>query len=393
MISVEEAKKLISQNIHLLNTKLLSIDKCESYVLAQDVFSQVDVPFYSQSSMDGYAFHFDSLSKTQKLKIVGKIQAGSNENFNLEFGEAMRIFTGAPVPKGADTVVMQEKSKVENDFLFVEDINLKKGDNIRLKSSEIKRNDLALKKGTLIKPAGIGFLASIGIKEIEVYSKPIVSILVTGNELQEIGNELKFGQVYESNSHTVKSALQQMGISSIHLFKVDDNLENIIEVLQKALENSNIILFTGGISVGEFDFVFQATEACGVKKIFHKVKQKPGKPIYFGMKNEKVIFGLPGNPSSVLTCFYQYVTLAIDKLTGSQTVLKKIKLPLAQEYRKPLGLTHFLKAFYNEEQVSILEGQESYKLKSFAHSNCLVVLPETIEKVMANELVEINIIP
>jgi molybdopterin molybdotransferase len=393
MVSVYEAKTAVQQAVSPLPTVVKSIDEAIGYVLSADVYSQVDVPNFAQSSMDGYAFRFDSLISHPVLKIVGKIQAGvASPGDTLMPGEAVRIFTGAPVPADVDTVIIQEKTRVENGFLVLEDDQIKQGANVRPKGSEIKKGALGLIKGTILRPAGIGFLASIGVSEVKVYAKPSVSIIVTGDELQEPGKPLSYGQVYESNSLTVKSALQQMGIKDIRVYKVTDSLEKLISTLEKALSTSDMILLTGGISVGEYDFVSQATQATGIVQVFHKIKQKPGKPMYFGMKGSRVIFGLPGNPASVLTCFYQYVTLALDILSGTRLSLPVSKAKLESTYTKNKGITHFLKGIIQGETVRMADGQESYKLNSFARSNCLIEIPEAAETIIADTEVQVYLI-
>jgi molybdopterin molybdotransferase len=391
MISVSEAKSIIAQSVSSLHQITVPLDQAIGYTLAQDVYAQVDVPFYPQSSMDGYAFRHESLIQGLSLKVIGKIQAGSDAQLTLNIGEAVRIFTGAPVPESADTVVMQEKVILDGEYIFLES-SIEKGLNVRLQGSEIKKGSLGLSAGHVITPSGIGFLASIGLQEVNVIAKPRVSIIVTGNELQEIGQPLSYGQVYESNSHTVVAALTQMGISDIQLYRVKDNLKDLVKDLDTALNTSDLVLLTGGISVGEYDYVSEATKICGITQVFHKIKQKPGKPIFFGMKGEKVIFGLPGNPASVLTCYYQYVTLALDKLSGTNLTPLQLEATINLSYTKPAGLTHFLKGSFDGKSVIPLEGQESYKLNSFARANCLIEIPENTTTILSGELVKIHLI-
>ncbi len=392
MLSVNEAKKIIKEKIRPLKGEIKSLSKVCGYALAETIYSDVDVPMYPQSSMDGFAFKFDNLHQYTSLTIKGKVQAGNDNNILLQAGEAVRIFTGAPVPPFADTVVMQEKTRVEGGQLFILDENIVLGTNVRRQGSEIKKGDLGLNVGQVMSPAGIGFLASIGVDEVNVISKPKVTVIVTGDELQEIGNPLSYGQVYESNSHAVKAALLQMGITAIQIKKVKDNLEELTEVLANSLESSDVVLLTGGISAGEYDFVSEATKICGVEQVFHKLKQKPGKPIFFGLQDEKVVFGLPGNPASVLTCLYQYVTVALDQLSGTKLSLRTWQVPINTSYKKPQGITHFLKGFFDGEKVILLDGQESYKLNSFAQSNCLIEILEEVTLVEKDDRVTIHII-
>jgi len=393
MISVTEAKEIISDNITALSPVILPLQQSAGLTLAEDVHASIDIPAFPQSSMDGYAFSFNKWGQNKKLKIVGEVAAGSNEPFNLSPGNAVRIFTGAAVPAGADTVVMQEKIKTSNGELIIEDENLQVGNNVRQKGSEIKAGDLALEKKSVLSPAAIGFLAGIGISDVKVYPNPSISIIITGNELQQPGKPLQHGQVYESNSFALKAVLQQLHIDNIQVYYATDKPEIITGTLKNALEHSDVVLLTGGISVGDYDFVLQATAACSIEKLFHKVKQRPGKPLYFGKKESKLIFGLPGNPSSVLTCFYQYVISALEKLSNKKPFLQIIQVPLAKPIQKNTGLTHFLKGIYNGKSVLPLEAQESYRLSSFATANCLLQINEEMIACKEGELVDVYLLP
>jgi molybdopterin molybdotransferase len=393
MISVTEAKKIISENVTLLTPVSLPLQLSAGLTLAEDVYASVDIPAFPQSSMDGYAFSFNDWEKNKQLKIVGEVAAGSNEIFTLASGNAARIFTGAAVPTGADTVIMQEKIKAINGKLIIEDESIKAGNNVRPKGSEIKAGALALEKGNILSPAAIGFLAGIGIAAVQVYPNPSISIIITGNELQQPGHPLAYGEVYESNTFALKAVLQQLHIENIQILYATDKPEIVTDTLGKALGQSDVILLTGGISVGDYDFVLQAATECGVGKLFHKIKQRPGKPLYFGKKGSKLVFGLPGNPSSVLTCFYQYVIPALEKLSKRKTGLRVLKIPLSKSFQKNTGLTHFLKGFYDGKTAAPLDAQESFRLSSFAKANCLIQIDEEITSCNEGELVDVYLLP
>ncbi len=393
MISVDEAKKIIEQNIVALQPVQMPLQKAAGKILAEDVYSTVDIPAFPQSSMDGYVFSFSQWQEHKKLIIDGEIAAGSEAEILLAEGKTIRIFTGAPVPPGADTVVMQEKVIVQDSTLIIEDEAIKQGTNVRPKGSEMKAGELALEKGTLLSPAAIGFLAGIGITAIKVFPNPSISIIITGKELQQAGQPLQYGQVYESNSFTLSTALQQLHFENIKIFRADDDLQILTGILQEALQQSDVVLLTGGISAGDYDFVLQAAANCGVTKLFHKIKQRPGKPLFFGKKGNKIIFGLPGNPSSVLTCFYEYVLNALAILTKQQLNLQAVNVPIEKSFSKTNTLTHFLKGFYNGETVSVLDAQESYRLSSFAKANCLVKINEEVTQCTAGEMVEVHLLP
>ena len=391
MISVREAKEKIEEKVVLLKPKVLPLKAACGLTLAADVYAKFDIPAFAQSSMDGYAIQF--IDKDQPLSIQNKIAAGDSNSYTITSNQAARIFTGAPLPANADTVVMQEKVTIEKGKILINDDGLQKGDHVRDIGAEIESGELAVSINTTVTPPCIGFLASIGIDEVSVYPSPLVTIIITGNELQQPGKELLFGQVYESNSVSLSAALRQSGVQEIDILFAEDQPETVDATLQKALANSDLILLTGGISVGDYDFVLQATEKCGVQKHFHKIKQKPGKPLYFGTKENKVVFGLPGNPGSVLTCFYQYVLPAIEKITGKKNSVEKIKATLQNSYGKKAGMTHFLKGFYENGNVEILRSQASFQLRSFATANCLIVIDEQTEEVKKGEEVEVHLLP
>ena len=392
MISVTEAKQIIKDHCKTLQPVMLGLSEANGKILAKDIFSKIDIPGFPQSSMDGYAFNFDGYTKHKNLQLIGEIAAGDNKNILLKQHEAVRIFTGAPIPPGADTVVMQEKTIVENNVLIIADDNIKNGSNVRPKGSEIKEKSLALVNGDLLTAAAIGFLAGIGTTEVLIYPSPCVTIIVTGNELQLPGLPLQYGQVYESNSTALEAALRSFYIDNIIIKRVEDHLAGITTELQNAIAASDIVLLTGGVSVGDYDFVVKAAENCGVEKLFHKIKQKPGKPLFFGKKDNKIVFGLPGNPSSVLTCFYQYVVLALQVLQNKKSIIKEMKAELISSFIKPAGLTHFLKGHFTGTKVSILPGQESYRMQSFAKANCLIEIEGTITQLNEGDTVNIYIL-
>ncbi len=391
MISVIEAKRIIEENSTTAAPVHLSIQDAGGLVLADDYYSLIDLPSFPQSSMDGYAFMYSGWTPGKSLLLSGESAAGISRVTAILPGEARRIFTGAAVPEGADTVLMQEKSKTENGELLVTDDNLRPGDNVRLQGAEIKRGALALSKTTLLTPAAIGYLAGIGAAEVPVYPKPVISIIVTGNELQLPGLPLEYGQVYEANSYSLSAALKQFGIAEVEKYYCNDNPEKLTRVLEQALQNSDLVLLTGGVSVGDYDFTLKAMGRCGVETLFHRIKQRPGKPIFFGKREARMVFGLPGNPASVLTCFYLYVIPVIEKFMGKKPSLKVTTAVSGSLVNKPAGISWFLKGNVEEGIARILEAQESYRLSSFARANCLIQLDE--DQTICNPGDPVNIHP
>ena len=390
MISVTEAKQLINENISPLQPVLKSLETVSGHILSADVFGAHDIPAFRQSSMDGYAIRFED--KDKELDLIGEMAAGTSHNLVLKAAQASRIFTGAPLPDGADTVVMQEKTIRNGNTVRFDDDKLVLGANVRQIGSEIGAGNLAMQKGDLLSPAALAFLAGIGIHQVEVYPMPKVALILTGNELQKPGTPLNFGQVYESNSYSLSAALHKEGINELEVLTAEDSLEKLTDILKSALKNNDVVLLTGGVSVGDYDFVLQASADCGVEQIFHKVKQKPGKPLFFGKQRDKVIFGLPGNPSSVLNCYYNYVVPAINKLAKKENSIKEFSAELTHPYKKPKGLTHFLKGNYKNGKATPLGAQESYRLSSFAQANCLIQLDEERDNYDAGEMVNVILI-
>lgn len=393
MISVTEARNIIRENIPNILPVQAKLENCAGRMLAKDIIASIDIPAYPQSSMDGYAFSYAEWKEKPVLKIIGEMAAGDSTQFTIASASAVRIFTGAAVPNGADTVVMQEKVRVNNGILEILDDQLIAGANVRKTGAEIKSGETALSAGTVLSPAAIGFLAGLGITTVSVVPLPKVTVIITGNELQQPGESLVYGKVYDANSYSLSAALQASGIKEIQIRRAPDKLELLTEQLALALAESDIVLLTGGVSVGDYDLVIEATQRCGVTTRFHKLKQKPGKPLFFGTKDRQLIFGLPGNPSSVLTCFYMYVVPVIAKRVSGKQGLSEQKAALAGTYQKSAGLTHFLKGFFDGVKVSISGAQESFRMRSFATANCLVELGEDITIVEEGTIVSIHLLP
>lgn len=391
MITVEEALVLINKHVMSLCPVVKDLKEATGLAIAEDVFAKASIPAFPQSSMDGYAFAFEEGLTT--YSIIGEVAAGDHHLFPIEKGTAVRIFTGAAVPIGADTVIMQEKVQVVSGKLMLLDEKLKQGDNVRPIGAEIEQGAIALTKGKILTPAAIGFLAGIGMNKVTVYPKPIVGVLVTGNELQTPGSSLAYGQVYESNSYTLIAALHQLQIDQIRVLHAPDILDILTTQLNNLLEECDVVLITGGVSVGDYDYTLASFETCNIHPVFHKIKQKPGKPLLFGKKNRQLVFGLPGNPASVLTCFYEYVLPTIGLLMQLNCSLKQLEVPITHDFSTPKGLTHFLKAVYDGLSVTVQTGQESFKLSSYASANCLAIFSEQCNQVHAGERIKIHLLP
>ena len=384
MIQVDQALSIIAENSSTMSTQKILVHKALGYILAETVYSPINMPPFRQSAMDGYAF---IRSERHQYDVIGISQAGDHSDIKLKENEAVRIFTGAFVPKNADTVVMQEHVLANENSILIT-IMPEQFTNVRAKGEQIVKEDVVFETNTLITPAAIGFLTCLGITEIEVYKKPKVAILVTGNELVKPGKKLPKGKIYESNSVMLEAALQTIGIKKTKVYKVKDNVKATKKALKNILEKFDIVLISGGISVGDYDFVEEALLENGVEELFYKINQRPGKPMFFGSKNETLVFALPGNPASSLTNFYIYVYPAIkNKMGFSETHLPKLIRKLNSGFTNTTGKTLFLKAIYDETNVTILEGQSSAMLNTFAIANSLLIVPHDKETLQKDEYV------
>lgn len=394
MISVTEAKQILEKNSLPKKTKHASLEQAFRLVLAEDVHAYVDVPRFDNSAMDGYALICDEV---ERFELVGEIKAGDSADLTLNRGEAVRIMTGAMMPQGADTVVMREYTKEEEGGVIVE-TSLKQGEHIRRRGEEIQAGEIALKQGTLLTPAAVSYLASVGVDSVLIHTPPKVSIVVTGNELVNSLEELKPGQIIDSNTLTLKTALKDAGIQEILCFRALDDPASLRETIDQALQESDCVLVSGGVSVGHWDFTKDVLNELGVQELFWRVAQKPGKPLLVARKGDKTVFGLPGNPASVLVCFYEYVYGYLREAMGRRdSGLKKLTATFVGEAKKKLKLTHYARAelFFQNHQphVRLVAGQESFRLGSFAQANAIVVLPEGKEKIIEGDKVEVHLIP
>jgi molybdopterin molybdotransferase len=386
MIQVEEALSIIAAQSCKMPIQKIKVSKSLHYILAKAIYSPIDMPPFRQSAMDGFAFKHSEL---HVFKVVNTSQAGDFSNGKTAKNEAVRIFTGAFVPDDLDTVVMQEHTTRTDDNVLISNMPACFA-NVRAKGEQIKKDELVLDKNTLITPAAIGFLACLGITEIVVFAKPKVAIVVTGNELVSAGKKLPKGKIYESNAVMLKSALSDLGIQKVKKIRVRDNFKDTKKVLKECLANFDVVLVSGGISVGDYDFVKEALLRNGVKELFYKINQKPGKPLFFGKKNQTIVFALPGNPASALTCFFVYVYPALKISMGFTSIhLPKIKRKINSSFENNSGKALFLKGFYDNETVTVLESQSSAMLNTFAIANSLIYLPFDAEKISKNQNVEV----
>jgi molybdopterin molybdotransferase len=373
MITIDEAFSILEQIKPFLKVVEVPLLEAHNKVLAETLYAPISMPPFRQSSMDGFAL---AMHDALEYAIVGEIKAGDGNLFTLQPGQALKIFTGAAVPDSAQTVVPIEKVRVDATQLLLEETP-KPNANIRPIGQQLSKNDSALEQGTLLNPAALGFLAGLGFTSVKVYSFPIIGIVITGNELLQPGQPLTYGKVYESNTMLLQAALHNAHFSDIKLYPVDDDFENTKTTLAKALDENDALLVSGGISVGDYDFVGSALQSLEVETLFYKVNQKPGKPLFAGKKKDKIVFALPGNPAAVLTCFYIYVLPTLRRFSGIETHYQAtITAALAHDFRVDNVRAQFLKAILTGDTVTVLSHQDSSMLNSFALANALVYVPD-----------------
>jgi molybdopterin molybdotransferase len=385
-ISVTEAKNILKSLKIKGKPSIFPLQKSLGKITASAIVAPMDVPSFDNSGMDGYAIAWDDESEGRE--VIEVIQAGVRPDFVLEKGKSVRIFTGAPVPEGADTVIPQEYITRTNDMVFFDSKEFFRGANVRKKGAQCKVGWEVVPVGSKITPGTIGLLASLGINEVEVYSTPKVSLILTGDEIIDLGNELRPGQIYNANGPALEAYLEMLGIAEPLILKARDEENEVTRVISEALENSDFVLLTGGISVGDFDFVKGSLGQNGVEQLFYKIKQRPGKPLFVGRKGGKLVFALPGNPASVLTCFIQYVKPCLQEWMGNSEAWSGLEfLPIEKDFDKKAPLTFFLKAKIQDGKIHLLPGQESFNLLPFGVADGLVEIPQGIEHIEEGSLV------
>jgi molybdopterin molybdotransferase len=389
MLSVQQALEKILADPALgylrdRDTEILPLLQAPGNVLAEDQIASVDVPPWDNSAMDGYALCAADLPPDGSLQVSHIIPAGTFPP-PLQAGTIARIFTGAPIPAGADAVEMQENTRAEKDrIIFLQAI--KPGANIRRRGEDIARGSVVVAAGSVLTPAHLGLLASVGIAQIPVHKQVRVAVLSTGDELAEPGTPLKDGQIYNSNRYLLMSLLQQLDCEVIDGGMIADDPAITQERLLSLSERSDVIISSGGVSVGDEDHVKKAVEAIGQLELW-KISVKPGKPLAFGHIGNSTFFGLPGNPVSAFVTFLLFVKPYLQKAHG----VKNITPPLieavadfdwpvvrAGKERKPLGREEYLRARLKEDgrHVEIYPNQSSGALSSVVWANSLVIAPQ-----------------
>ncbi|MDI2091303.1 molybdopterin molybdotransferase MoeA [Commensalibacter oyaizuii] len=373
--------KLLTQTIPSLNKKRVALIEADHLILAEDLTVQYDTPFFSNSAMDGYALGGD-IDACQEWKIIHRIAAGDTaQSVFLKTGEAARIFTGAPIPEGTTAIIQQENTQVNDNILTITSV-IKKGQNIRYKAEELKKGNVFLSSGQYITPAVIALLASQGYATIPVFKPLTIYVFSTGNELLNPGEPLTAGKIYDANRYLLLSWLKQTPHHIIDAGTLPDNKEATEQALNNASQKADIIITSGGVSVGEEDHVHTAIAKLG-KLTLWKLAIKPGKPFAWGEINNSTVFMLPGNPVSTFITFQQLVVPALKRLSGikiEQCVPKAIMAKAMFSTHKKQNRKEFLRVQLQPSatgmDVKLLSHQGSAMLSTFTQANALAEIPE-----------------
>ncbi|MBC2582352.1 gephyrin-like molybdotransferase Glp [Clostridium sp. DJ247] len=395
MININDALNIVIQETKVLDSEKKDILSCLNKVLAEDIYSKDNLPPFDKSAMDGYAIRSEdtkdySIDNIIELEVKGVIKAGSYCNEELSSGTAFKIMTGAPIPKGADAVIEIEKVKTEENKLYISEV-VKSGNHIIKLGEEITSGQLALEKGKVIRPVEIGFLASLGYSSIKVYKSPVVALIITGDELVDIDSSLEKGKIRNSNEYSLKALISNLQGEVLSLGIVSDNKEILTEKVKYALEKADIVISSGGASVGDYDFIEDILKELGADIKFNSVAIKPGKPATFATYKNKLYFSLPGNPLSLITTFEQLVKPAIEKMMGKRDLNnEEIPVVLTSDFKTKIGRRNYIYIELRKENGAYyaykLGSQSSSALMTMSKANGLIIVPEECGEVKAGEI-------
>ncbi|SJZ89172.1 molybdopterin molybdotransferase MoeA [Selenihalanaerobacter shriftii] len=397
MIDIDIALEKVLNRAKINDNVRVPILESLGFVIAEEIYANDTIPPFDKSAMDGYAVKYiDTIGSTKVdpnlLNLVGEVPAGHPSDYQLKSGEALKIMTGAPIPKGADAVLRKERAHLKGNQIEVL-VEVSKGKDICPAGEDVEKGELIFSPGTKITPAVVGMLATLGYDEVTVYRQPEVAILATGDELVDINDDLKAGKIRNSNTYSIAAQVKTYGGKPKILGIGRDKLTKLKEKIKLSLE-SDILITTGGVSVGEYDLIQDVYKELGIDILFKKVAMKPGKPVTFGVYNDKPVFGLPGNPAAAMVGFEIFVRPTLLKLMGQQDLkFKRVTAKLKESVEKKKGRRHYLRTILtrkdNENFVSKAGTQGSGVLHTFANANSLAVVPKDIEYLAKGSEVEV----
>lgn len=387
MISFDEALNIVFKRPFKLKTEKVGLDNCLNRVLAIDAVSDINMPPFDKSAVDGFACRSEDVDK--ELIIIETVQAGQMSDKRVNPGECVQIMTGAPIPEGADKIVMVEHCEVAGNKVKILKNQLKS--NICKLAEDVKSGEIVLAKNTLLKPGHVAILASAGYAEVPVFCKPSVGIISTGDELVEPSQIPDKSQIRNSNGPQLKAQAKNLGIEAAYYGIAPDTKEDTYKIVQKSMSENDITLLTGGVSMGKYDFVPEVIEKIGVKILFSQLAIKPGKPTVFGVLKDKFIFGLPGNPVSSFVLFEIMVKPLIFRFMGHNYESLQIKLPIGIDYlRQRTGRQSFIPVVIKDNQIFPVEYHGSAHINSLSLAHGLISIPSGISEIKKGELIDVR---
>ncbi len=400
MISMDEAIRVVLQHTSAIDGTYVDLMDALGCTLREDVRSDIDMPPFDKATMDGYAVVGEDVADARQenpavLEVIEEIPAGSVPGKVVSNGQASRIMTGAPMPDGADTVVMVEDTVAERDGLGVRVLAVtEEGRNVVPLGEDVRCNQIVLEAGTLIRPPEIGILATVGVVSVPVYRRPIVGVVATGSEIVEPGNHPAAGQIRNSNGYSMMAQALRSGAETRYLGIVEDDEAALNAVISRGLEECDVVLLSGGVSAGIYDLVQGAMRDCGVEIFFDRIRMKPGKPLTFGARGKKLVFGLPGNPVSAVVGLELLVRPAVRKMQSMSEVHRPmVRGKLAQGFRQSPGRKQFVPARSDEVngcwESRWVGHHGSADLFSLSRANSLFVVEAEVEALDAGAEVDI----
>lgn len=392
----EALNKILASVSTVKETEILGIRKALGHILATEISSKINVPSYTNSAMDGYAIAGSDIPEhgTVTLKLNGSVFAGTPLQHSIHSGECARIMTGGKLPAGTDTVVMQEHVTRDKDMITIT-CGHKTGQNVRAAGDDLKQGDIVFTPGRQLTPADIGMIASMGYGDVHVTRPLKVAFFSTGDELCGIGEALSDGQIYDSNRYSLYGMLNRLGADIIDMGIIPDQRDQIEAAFQSAAAQADVLITSGGVSVGEADFVKETLDKLG-QVGFWKIAIKPGRPLAFGNIEGCQFFGLPGNPVSAMVTFYQFVQPALKRMMGLDDVKPKyVQVKTRSTLKKNPGRLEFQRGVVSRDDngelvVDSTGGQGSHLLSSMGRANCFIILALECTEVAAGEMVKVQ---
>ncbi|MEK5067376.1 molybdopterin molybdotransferase MoeA [Sporosarcina sp. FSL K6-1508] len=383
-IQVSEAVRLVMENVHMMGTEAIALEHTYGRILAEPIIAKHDVPSFDRSPYDGFAVRAEdtvgaSGDNRIPFTVIGEIGAGHVADRGIGSREAYRIMTGAPIPDNADAVVMLEQTTEGKDSFTLRK-PFSQGENISFKGEDAKEGERLIEAGAFIHPGTIALLATFGYAKVNVAKRPIAGILSTGTELLDVSEELAPGKIRNSNGPMIAAQLTRMGIGYTSYGMQVDDLDTCTEVVEKALAETDLLITTGGVSVGDYDYLPAIYERLGAKALFNKVAMRPGSVTTVAVLGNKLLFGLSGNPSACFTGFELLTRPAILGMQGAITpYMPRMTVKLGEDFAKPNPFTRFIRAFWETTPAGIVAVpagfNKSNAVSSIARGNCLIVLP------------------